>query len=193
LSDAGATPPHAERPFRELLGDLAARTPAPGGGSAAAWATALAAGLVEMAAEFAGDTAKAERAAALRARALELAELELAAYQPVLDAIRLPKEDPARAEQLATALSEAADTPLEIARAAAEAARLGAELAAGGNRSLEGDANAGAQLGRGACRAAARLVEINLSARPDDPRAAEARRLVAEVGGQRSEVRGLGS
>jgi formiminotetrahydrofolate cyclodeaminase len=55
---------------------------------------------------------------------------------------------------------------------------MASDLAASGNRSLEGDANAGAELARAACRAAARLVEINLWARPGDPRLAEARRLV---------------
>jgi methenyltetrahydrofolate cyclohydrolase len=43
--------------FAELLDRLAARTPAPGGGAAAAWACALAAGLVEMAASFPDDAA----------------------------------------------------------------------------------------------------------------------------------------
>jgi formiminotetrahydrofolate cyclodeaminase len=131
-----------------------------------------------MAAAFAREDS-APRARALRAQALELAERELTAYAPVLEASRLPKDDPTRSERLQGALSDAANSPLEIARAAAEVADLAGELAATGNRSLEGDANTGAELARAACRAAARLVEINLSARPDDPRLAEARRLGA--------------
>jgi methenyltetrahydrofolate cyclohydrolase len=162
--------------LRELLGDLAAETPAPGGGSAAAWATALAAALTEMAAAFAGD-GSAARARALRSQALELAERELTAYAPVLEASRLPKDDPTRTERLQGALSDAANSPLEIARVAAEVADIATGLAATGNRSLEGDANTGAELARAACRAAARLVEINLTARPNDPRAAEAKQL----------------
>jgi methenyltetrahydrofolate cyclohydrolase len=129
-----------------------------------------------MAASFAGqDTGRARE---LRLRALELADEELTAYAPVLEAVRLPKDDPTRAERVDRALSDAAESPLEIARVAAEVAALASDLAGSGNRSLEGDANAGAELAQAACRAAARLAEINLSARPDDPRLAEARRLV---------------
>jgi formiminotetrahydrofolate cyclodeaminase len=176
LSDAQATPDHAERALRELLDDLGAQTPAPGGGSAAAWTTALAAALVEMAAAFTRGASPA-RARELRARAIELAEHELTAYAPVIEASRLPKEDPARAERLDGALSAAADSPLGIARIAAEVERLATELAETGNRTLEGDANTGAELAGAARRAAARLVEINLSGHPDDPRLTEAQQL----------------
>jgi formiminotetrahydrofolate cyclodeaminase len=114
---------------------------------------------------------------ALRDKALALGERELTAYVPVLEAARLPKDDPERARRLEQALSDAADSPLRIARLAAEVEQLARELVASGNRTLEGDANTAAELAGAARRAAARLVEINLAARPDDPRAAEAKRL----------------
>jgi formiminotetrahydrofolate cyclodeaminase len=167
---------HSERSLSDLLDELAAQTPAPGGGSSAAWATAIAAALTEMAARFTPG-ASPERASELRVHALELAERELSAYAPVLEASRLPKDDPSRAERLSKALSDAADSPLEIARTAAEVAELARELAQNGNRTLEGDANTGAELASAACRAAARLVEINLQRTPDDPRLVEARQL----------------
>ncbi len=116
---------------------------------------------------------------ALREQALALADRELSAYGPVLEAAQLPKDDPARAERLDSALSTAADSPLEIARLAAEVENLARDLAERGNRTLEGDANTAAELAGAARRAAACLVEINLSARPDDPRMAEAQRLRA--------------
>ena len=108
---------------------------------------------------------------------MELAELELTSYAPVLEASRLPKDDPTRTERLEHALSDAANPPLEIARVAAEVGGLASDLAATGNRSLEGDANTAAELAAAARRAAARLVEINLSAHADDPRLTEARKL----------------
>jgi methenyltetrahydrofolate cyclohydrolase len=151
---------------------VAARTPAPGGGSSAAWAVALAAALVEMAAAFSDADAPS-----LREKALALGERELTAYAPVLEASRLPKDDPTRADQLNQALSDAANSPLEIARLAREVEQLAVDLALNGNPTLEGDAGAAAELAGAARRAAARLVEINLSARPDDPRLAEARQL----------------
>src|SRR5215218_780492 len=107
----------ADRPLRELLDDVAAPTPAPGGGSSAAVACALAAGLLEMAVGVtrrregdSGETPRwaqlAERAAALRAEASALAERELTAYAPVLEALRLPAADADRAERIDAALSE---------------------------------------------------------------------------------------
>jgi methenyltetrahydrofolate cyclohydrolase len=128
-----------------------------------------------MAAAFAGeDTARPRE---LRARAMELAERELTSYAPVLEASRLPKDDPTRTERLDQALSDAANPPLEIARVAAEVEQRATDLASRGNRSLEGDANTAAELARAARRAAARLVQINLSAHADDPRATEATQL----------------
>ena len=73
--------PLADRTLAELLAEIAAATPAPGGGSTAAVACALAAALVEMSAG-----PPHERAAALRARALELADEDLSSFGPVLDA-----------------------------------------------------------------------------------------------------------
>ena len=86
------------------------------------------------------------RAGELRAEALELAERELTVYAAVLDTPRLPPDAPGRAERLEAALSDAADSPLAVARAAAEVAGLAAEVALTGNRHLRGDAISGAVL-----------------------------------------------
>jgi formiminotetrahydrofolate cyclodeaminase len=163
----------ADRPLRVLLEEVAAGTPAPGGGCSAAWTGALAAALVEMAAAFAqGAGALGRRAAELRLRLLELGEAELHAYEPVLQALREDRD------RLGQALSDAASSPLEIARAAADVAELAVGVARSGSPHLEGDAVTGALLAQAACRAAARLVEINLAQAPGDPRREEVTRLV---------------
>jgi methenyltetrahydrofolate cyclohydrolase len=150
-----------------LLDAVAARTPAPGGGTAAAWAAALAASLVEMAANFSeGAGASFERAGRLRTRALELAEVELHAYEPVLEALRLRRENPERAARVEAARTEASRSPLEIARVGAELTELAGELAHTGNPNLSGDALAAALLAEAAAQAAARLVAINLTEGP---------------------------
>jgi formiminotetrahydrofolate cyclodeaminase len=153
----------SQRPLRELLDDVAARTPAPGGGTSAAWTAALAAALVEMAATFAEDAAAGARASELRARALDLADQELHSYTPVIEAWRLPDDDPGKRERVRAALVTAADSPRVIAAVAAEVAELAKRLAATGKPSLAGDAETGATLADAACRAANRLAEINLS------------------------------
>jgi methenyltetrahydrofolate cyclohydrolase len=171
----------ASRPFDELLEELADRTPAPGGGTAAGWTLALAAGLVEMSARFADRDRVAARAAELRARALELAEEELHAYEPVLEAKRTVGD-------VASALSAAAEPPLAIARAAVEVAELGAEVVRDGKESLRGDALTGVILAAAACTAAAGLAGINLTAHTEDPRLLEAVDLSARVAEVREEA-----
>jgi formiminotetrahydrofolate cyclodeaminase len=177
--------PLADRTLGRLLDQVAEASPSPGGGSSCAVACALAAGLVEMAAAFtlareqyarlhSRMTELGARASELRAQALRLAEEELSVYAAVLEVLREPEEAPGRAERLDAALSDAADSPLAVARAAAEVAQLAAEVAGSGNRHLRGDAISGALLAEGACCAAACLAELNLAGRPGDPRRDEA-------------------
>jgi formiminotetrahydrofolate cyclodeaminase len=155
----------ADRSLAALLADIAAATPAPGGGSTAAIACALAAALVEMSAG-----PPHERAAALQARALELADEDLGSYARVLEAERLPADDATRPERVRAALSAASDTPLAIAAVGCEVAELAAEIAHGARVHVEGDAAAAAFLAEAATRAATRLVELNLADVPDDIR-----------------------
>jgi formiminotetrahydrofolate cyclodeaminase len=175
----------AEERLDALLEQIAARTPAPGGGSAAACAVAIAAALEQMAAaftlareEYAGLHERAERlharAGELRGAALELAERELHSYGALLGALRLAAGAPGRDHQILEARREAIASPLELCRRAAEAAELGSELAREGNRNLTGDAVCATLLAEAACRAAATLVQLNLSDTPGDERAAEA-------------------
>ena len=84
-------------PVRGFLDQLAARTPTPGGGGAAAVTGAMAAGLVAMAARFsakrlpeAGDLA--DQADKLRLMVAQLADMDARAYAAVLEAFRLPPE-----------------------------------------------------------------------------------------------------
>lgn len=182
--------PLSARPLTEVIDAISARTPAPGGGSVSAWAGAFAAGLVEMSAAFAPDGMRtvAARAREARDRLIELAEAELTAYAPVLETLRLPASDPARDERRRAAVSAATQTPLAIARACAEVAALAAEVAAAGSRHLVGDAIAGLEIAGASCRAAARIVEINLeeagmdSRSGEDPRITEVRQLTRKLG-----------
>jgi methenyltetrahydrofolate cyclohydrolase len=169
-----------EQPLASFLESVAEATPAPGGGSSAACTAALGAALVEMAARIAGDSEAAERASGLRARVLALAETELSSYQPVLEAMRLPRDDPTRSERLESALIEASATPLAIAEEAAEAAELGVAVARNSSNEVKGDAVTGILLAEAAAAAAAGLVEINLQRHPaasalEQARAARAR------------------
>jgi len=171
-------------PLGELLERVAARTPAPGGGSSAAVTCALAASLVEMAAGFdsgAGAGERATAAARLRARALELADQDLTSYEPVLEALRRPAGDAERPAQVAAALSAAAAVPFGIAQAAGEVAALARAGTDAAGKHLLGDSATAAVLAAAACRAAAVLVRLNLQGTAD-PRLAESEDLVKATG-----------
>jgi methenyltetrahydrofolate cyclohydrolase len=173
----------ADRTLTALLAEIAAATPAPGGGSTAAVACALAAALVEMSAG-----PPHERAAELQARALELAEDDLTSYARVLEAERLPVDDESRPERVRAALSAASETPLAIAAVGCELAELAAEITRGARVHVEGDAAVAAVLAEAVTRGAARLVELNLAGMPDDVRLRTAGEYAARAWAARTEA-----
>jgi formiminotetrahydrofolate cyclodeaminase len=163
-----------DRPVRGFLDQLAARTPTPGGGGAAAVTGAMAAGLVAMAARFsatrlpdAGELA--DQADELRRRLAQLAEEDAQAYAAVLEALRLPRDASEREVQRQEALLGAALVPLEIAGIGARVALMAARLAETGNPNLRGDAVTGAVLAAASARSAASLVDINVELGGLDP------------------------
>jgi formiminotetrahydrofolate cyclodeaminase len=160
-------------PVERFLDRIASAEPEATGGSVAAVAVAMAAGLVAMAARLAHEWPKAsevvERADALRSRTAALALADEDAYAKVIEALRLPADSPSRDEEVAAALSAAADVPLAVAEAAAEVAVIAILVAREGNDRLRGDALVAAELAEAGARGAAELVAINLAGR-DDPR-----------------------
>ena len=163
-----------DEPVRGFLDQLAARTPTPGGGGAAAVTGAMAAGLVAMAARFSatrlpGAGELAEEADELRRRLAQLAEEDAQAYGAVLEALRLPQEASQREIQRQEALLGAALVPVEIAGIGARVALMAARLAETGNPNLRGDAVTGAVLAAASARSAACLVEINVGLGGLDP------------------------
>jgi glutamate formiminotransferase/formiminotetrahydrofolate cyclodeaminase len=168
LYAAAAAPSFLER--------LAAATPTPGGGSAAAYAGAMAAALVGMVArltigkrEYADVqermAAIAERADQLWAALESAVEADAKAFDGVLQAVRLPKKTPsekeARAAQLERATVQAAAVPLAVSRFAAETLELAAEVAREGNRSAASDAGSAGALAEAALDAAGLNVAVN--------------------------------
>jgi methenyltetrahydrofolate cyclohydrolase len=167
----------------EFLDRVASGEPAPGGGSVAAIAVALAAGLAGMAARLSADQLAdapelADRADASRWRVAPLARADAESYGRVLDAYREPDPE-TRTVRVRDALSGAADVPLAVAEVGNEVAGIAVRLVEEGNPNLEGDAVAAVLLAGAGVRAAATLVGINLSAANlDDDRLVRANRLV---------------
>ena len=183
FSPENTTSEYLDLPLREFLDLVASGNPAPGGGSVAAVAVALAAGLSGMAARLsAGQLADAdglaERADAARLRVAPLARIDAESYGRVLDAYREPDSE-TRRERVSEALSGASDVPLAIAEVGNEVAGIAARLVEEGNTNLVGDAITAVLLAEAGVRAAVVLAEINLSsANVEDDRLGRANELV---------------
>jgi methenyltetrahydrofolate cyclohydrolase len=170
-----------------VLGELASSSPAPGGGSAAALAGAMAAGLCAMAARLTlGREVLRERwpemerirdeADGLAARLQDLAEEDAAAFDAVMQARRLPRGTPpeqeARAAAVQAAVLRCAEVPLQTLRAVLGTAELAAAAVKGANPACLTDAGTAAALARAGAAAAAYNVRINLRGITDPGRRA---------------------
>jgi len=164
-------------PAPELIERMASGDPIPGGGSAAALAGAMGAGLLRMVVALtSGRPAAAEdepelteiamAAANCQSELLNLVELDAVAYDGVIRARRLPRatdlERDARAVQVAAATREATRAPLQTARLAEQVLSLAERLAPIGSRNAISDAGVGALLAVAALRGAVLNVQINL-------------------------------
>jgi formiminotetrahydrofolate cyclodeaminase len=184
-----------DRPLRDLLDELDADGPTPGGGSVAALVTAVAAGLLAKIARAASDWPEgpgvAAQAASLRDRAVPLARSAAEKYEAALrardDAPDGPRER--RDFALGQAFAKAAEPPLEIARTAADVAQLSLAVARNGDPRFHADALAAALVASAAAAAAAEFVAVNLTASSNDQRVREARRLADEAARAVAEAR----
>jgi formiminotetrahydrofolate cyclodeaminase len=175
----------------EFLEDLASSKPAPGGGSAAAVAGALAAALSSMVANltigkeqykdvegaFEGILEKAE---VLRQEFLQAIGEDIEAYNKVMDAYGLPRETEEekkkRRETIQSALKGATEPPFKMAELAGDVLELSKECALSGNSHAVTDAGASAILAQAAARTALLNVDINLSSISDSDFVEEKRR-----------------
>jgi formiminotetrahydrofolate cyclodeaminase len=155
---------------RDFSAQLASRAPTPGGGSAAALAGALGAGLVSMVCNFTvGREKYAEvedemqallrRSEELRGELEQAVEDDVAAYGSYADAQKLPRESEEQQRErdsaLAGAMRSSTVVPLEVAERCAELLGLAVRAAELGNRFLISDAAVGAELAAAARASAA--------------------------------------
>jgi glutamate formiminotransferase/formiminotetrahydrofolate cyclodeaminase len=179
-----------------FVDEVSADTPTPGGGSAAALAGSLGAALAAMVANLTtgkkgyeavwdASSSLAEQAQALKAMLVAAIDADAAAFDGVLEAMRLPKSTPeeerARAAAMARAAQEATRIPLETAGRCADAAWLAAEAAASGSKASASDAGVAALLARSGAEGAALNVLTNLPSIDDPEFRARCEREAAEA------------
>jgi glutamate formiminotransferase / formiminotetrahydrofolate cyclodeaminase len=159
-----------------FLDRLAAGTPTPAGGSAAAYAGAMAAALAALVARVTLGKKKyvdvqsrmdaiAQEADLLRARLTDAVTLDAQAFEDVIAAMRLPKntdsERTTRAGAIEYATYKVVEIPLEVIGNVVKVLELLAEVAETGNSNATADAAAGAAMARAAIEATALNVKVN--------------------------------
>jgi methenyltetrahydrofolate cyclohydrolase len=162
-------------PIKEYLSDLAAKKPAPGGGSAAALTAAIGVGLMSMVANYTVNNPKykdvAERAAIILSRT-EVARIELEtfidkdveSYSNLSNVLKVSGNDSAKVE---AAYKEAVRVPFDICMISAECLKLCDDLAECGNKNLITDTAIAAILLEGAFFSAKFNVYVNLKCLKD--------------------------
>ncbi|MBN2044678.1 MAG: glutamate formimidoyltransferase [Anaerolineales bacterium] len=160
----------------QFVNQLAAGTPVPGGGSASAYAGAMAAALVAMVARLTLGKEKyadvqpemqktLEEIELLQAVLLAAVEADSAAFEAVMAAYRLPKESLEERDHRIAAIQdatfEAAQVPFETARKSLRVLQLAVQMAALGNLSAITDAGTAAALAQAAIRGASYNVRVN--------------------------------
>jgi formiminotetrahydrofolate cyclodeaminase len=165
----------------DFLARISASEEPPGGGSAAAFTLAVAAGLVAMVARCSHGSwpdgpGVAAQALQLQKRAGPLAQAAAQAWDEALAALRSAGEPESAGDAaLERKLDLAAAAPLEIAQIAADVAGLAAFAAERCEGAYHADAATAAALAAGVARAAAHLVQVNLAVREGDERLRRAR------------------
>lgn len=170
---------------RDFVDELSSESPAPGGGSVSALAAALGAALASMVAVLSftkkGFESKqpdldriAIRAQRLKEQFLTAVDADTAAFDRLLDAMRMPKNTPeeiaARDAALADATVHATEVPLGVLEKCPEVIELCREIAKIGLQASLSDAGVGAQVGRAAAAGAYQNVCINLAGLSDASR-----------------------
>lgn len=192
---------------RGFAEETASESPAPGGGSVAAYMGALGAALGTMVANLSAHKSgwderwkefsdAADAGQALMQRLLSLVDEDTAAFNRIKAAMGMPKGTDSEKEQRAAAIEAAtlyaSQVPLKTARAAAEAFPLLRAMASDGNPASVTDAGVGAIAARAAVRGAALNVRINAAGLADraaaDELIASARALEAEAAAAEEEI-----
>ena len=197
----------AEKTVSGFLDELASNSAAPGGGSVAALAGSLGAGLTSMVGRLTvGKKKYAEvevemqelirLAEELRARFTKLIDKDTEAFNDVMRAFSLPKDTDDQKHVRSNAIQEATKSatlvPLEVMELCEQSLPLTRVVATKGNVNSISDAGVAATMLRAACISAALNVRINLGTIQDDTfihdTGLKAENLLASVKEQSAEI-----
>lgn len=174
----------ASMSVRDFLDELASDSPAPGGGSVSALAASMGAALAAMVAVLShtkkGFESKrdqldaiATRAQTLKDQFLTAVDADTTAFDRLLDAMRMSRDNPERDAAIADATVAATEVPLGVLECCSEAIELCREAGRIGLQASLSDAGVGAQMARAAAAGAYQNVCINLAQLDDAKRKRE--------------------
>jgi formiminotetrahydrofolate cyclodeaminase len=193
--------PLTDRSVRALLTAFSSSDPTPGGGSAAALASAVGASLLVMVAGLpktrtGSDEDRAALAAAgavlsdIREGLIEAIDADTAAYDRVVGAYKMPKasadEQAARKAAIQLALRGATDVPRGVVRRSVAALDQAIAVATHGHRAAASDVGVAVALLRAGARGARLNVEVNIGSVSDATYAAEVAAETARLGDEAS-------
>jgi glutamate formiminotransferase/formiminotetrahydrofolate cyclodeaminase len=172
-----------EKSLNEFCESLSSKNPVPGGGSASAYAGALAASLVIMVAqltigkknyEATWEPAKdiLKQAEPLKEKLLELVDRDAEAYSLVASAMKMPKtndqEQAKRDQRLESALKFATEVPSETLLISSQVFHLAEKILEIGNKNAQSDSETALQLARASILGAWSNVKVNLASLKDE-------------------------
>lgn len=175
--------PLADLSLRDFANETASESPAPGGGSIAAYLGALGAGLGTMVANLSSHkrgwddrwaefSEWAERGQAIKDELLLLVDQDTQAFEGVMAAFRLPKgseeEKAARRQAIQEATKNAMDVPFQVMKTASKVFPLCRAMAENGLKASISDAGVGALCARAAVHGSYLNVQINASGLKDE-------------------------
>ncbi len=166
-----------DKKISNFLDELASNSPTPGGGSVAALAGALGAGLISMVGNLTVGKKKYEdveedikkiigSSEKLRCELSQLIEEDVKVFNNFMATYKMPKETEdekkIRTEKIQESLIEAAKVPLKVAYKCLDVLSLSKEVAEKGNINVVSDAGVAALMAEAALESALLNVKINL-------------------------------
>jgi glutamate formiminotransferase / formiminotetrahydrofolate cyclodeaminase len=152
-----------EQTVAEFLTAVADSKPTPAGGSVAALVGALAASLGVMGARLSRQPDAEQRLLALSRNLHELVQADAVAYTGLMEAYKLPKDEPERAQTISVALQRATEIPLQIVEFTCEVAQLLQTIREAAKLPVRSDLTVGLTLAIAAGQAGLGTVNTNIT------------------------------
>ncbi len=187
--------------IKTFLEKMADSSPTPGGGTAAAFAGSLASALSEMVCNLTigkekykdvEDDIKEEREKCIeyRKKLTVLMDEDAHAFDTVMEAFRIPKENEGRKKAIQEAYKRAASVPFTTAECCLKVVESARKIAEKGNRNSITDAASSAVLANAAFHAALFNVRINLSGIKDEEFVRQTEKKIAMMKGNVEKILG---